>query len=232
MSFSNHFTFSFFSKKSLLLFLQVILTSFVFGYISNGYDSLSVPLLQQDGSYILVNKTSKRVINNNAFEFIGRFHEGIAFYEKGGKYGFIHESGKVITDAKYNEVGNFHEGFARVSSKNKFGFINAVGGVLTQEIFDNCGDFQEGLACVKLGKKWGYIDIKGKVSIDFLYDDAGNFKEGLANVKIGNLWGYINKSGVMLSDGTSNFQWKSGGSSSLINFKKEGNGDSWTKTAR
>lgn len=170
-------------KSTVLLCISLLNVNFLFSYFSNSYNSLSVPFIQQDGSYILVNKTSKRVVSSVPFEFIGKFYNGIAFYEKGGKYGFISELGKIIIPAKYNAAGNFHEGFARVSSKNKFGFVNVNGESICEEIYDDCGDFKDGAVCVKQGKKWGFIDKTYNFSIVNQYDQVQSISNGLAKVE-------------------------------------------------
>jgi hypothetical protein len=141
--------------------------------------------------------------------------------KKGGKWGFIDQTGKFVIEPKYDNVLPFQEGLAAVnegyrlvrgnadqSVPGTWGFINVKGEIIVPLQYQNVENFQEGLAKVNIGAsfrsyqgitlmggKWGFIDKTGKYIIapnDTLF---GGFSEGLCAFKIpkGSNWGYIDR---------------------------------------
>ena len=61
---------------------------------------------------------------------VGEFHEGLAKFERDGKYGYVDEKGNIAVAAKYDEAGNFSEQLAAVVVDRKSFFIDGAGRVV------------------------------------------------------------------------------------------------------
>ncbi len=86
----------------------------------------------------------KEVLELKKYNYIGGFHEGLAWFYLNGKYGFINKEGKeVLESKKYDGVRDFHEGLAIIRVNDKYGLINKNGEEITDicfeciEIFDD-----------------------------------------------------------------------------------------------
>ena len=137
----------------------------------------------------------KEVLELKKYNYIGDFHEGLAWFWVNDKYGFINKEGKEVVKAKYDDVGDFHEGLARFCLNDKYGFINKEGKETVKAKYDNLGDFHEGLAWFWVNDKYGFINKEGKEVVKAKYDDVGDFHEGLARFRLNGKYGFINKEG-------------------------------------
>lgn len=118
--------------------------------------------------------------------------------KKGGKYGYINESGGIVIEPRFDKANDFSEGLARVSVNGRYGYIDESGNIAIEARFNFVGNFSEGLASVWTSGKNGYIDRTGALVIAARFDGAGNFSEGLARVNIGRNAGFINRAGQMV----------------------------------
>lgn len=100
---------------------------------------------------------------------------------KGGKYGFIDNSGKMVIEPKFLYATRFIEDLALViDEKKKTGFIDRQGKYVIESKYDGGVPFSEGYATVRVRDKAGVIDKSGKVVIEPAFDRIGRFHDGLA----------------------------------------------------
>ena len=102
--------------------------------------------------------------------------------QKGGKFGFINESGKEVVPPIYDKVGNFNEvtkDWALVEAGGLKGFINREGYVVVPVNYTEIGKFdsiQKDWAVVKDNRnKMGFIDKSGKEIIAVSFDNVEAF---------------------------------------------------------
>lgn len=133
---------------------------------SEGFLSFSKRVKEKAG-YI---DTAGKVVIAPQFDYVERFHEGLAKVRMNDKWGFINSSGDVVFDIKF------------LNGRNKAEMA--------------IGDFAEGLVRVKgRNRKWGYIDRVGEWAIEPQFDQAEDFIGGLARV---NDYEYINRRGTVI----------------------------------
>jgi WG containing repeat len=133
------------------------------------------------------------------FEAMYPFREKLARVVKGGKVGFIDETGNWAIPPQFqwdkgndwqqtsydDGMLNFHEGAAVVQVGEKYRFINKAGKFITGD-FDSVDVFNRGAAIVSLNGKYGLIDKQGKFIIQPQFAEApgGEFGRGGMLVKI------------------------------------------------
>jgi hypothetical protein len=98
------------------------------------------------------------------------YADGIAEVSKGGKYGFIDQSGKEVVPVKYDAVSPFVGEVAKVKLNNKFGFVNKTGAEVVVPKYDKIYNFSRGIAKIEINGKFGFVNEKGKEIIAPLYD--------------------------------------------------------------
>ena len=176
-------------KRRVLSFTLALF--FVFAYFLN-----SIPIAK-------ALSVTAEVIVPPKYDFVRYFHEGMAAVNvgggigiqrtlRGGKWGFIDNTGKEVVPPIYGWVGDFQEGLAIVTVEEfpngKYGFINKQGEVVIPLIYAAAESFQEGIACVAIGesseRKYGYIDKTGREIIPLKYSLATSFVDGFAKVEI------------------------------------------------
>lgn len=136
----------------------------------------------------------------NKYEFVGDFHEGLAYVAKDEKVsGYIDALGREVIPLMYDYNmqidSDFKDGLALVWKNGKFGYIDRDNKMVIPIVYDDLREFSEGVASAKLNGKWGAIDRNNQTVIPFEYDWVGPFSEGLAEVK-------LNVPGSKDSDGT------------------------------
>lgn len=134
--------------------------------------------------------------NNNT----GSFHDGLACFEKNGKFGYVNTEGDIVIEPSYDFAYDFSEGLAMVADMDKCGFINMKNELVIPMIYDHYPEesylyqgFSNGLAVVCADGKYGYIDTQGNYRIPPKFGYAERFCEGLALVCEDGLWGYIDE---------------------------------------
>ena len=153
------------------------------------------------------------------FEVVGEFSEGLARFERDGRWGYIDQSGNIIIQPVFPWAEEFHEGLAHVQVTGtvlgydgRWGYIDKSGAVVIpptsrRMMGDDDGEesaFHKGLAMVeiwddKVPPRKGFIDRTGKVVIPAHFTYAYPFLEGLAaatEAEDGDSgWGFIDKNG-------------------------------------
>lgn len=122
--------------------------------------------------------------------------------QKGGKYGYIDNTGKMVIEPIYYSATRFSDGLAMVvveKSPNRFlvGYIDKTGKIVVEPQFEGGAPFFEGLAMIKKNKKAGVINTKGEIVIEPKFERIGRFHDGLAAAVINR----ETKAGQVISDG-------------------------------
>ncbi len=139
------------------------------------------------------------VVIEPVYESIGDFVDGLAFAQKGDKYGYINNEDDTIISFKFEEAKNFSDGIAAVKIRDKWGFIDKNGEIVIEPKFDDVQYYTNSYALVKLYDKYGCIDKSGKFLTDPIYDNiAWGSGEGLIAVRLNGKWGYIDENGVLV----------------------------------
>jgi hypothetical protein len=169
------------------------------------------------------------------FEAVGDFSDGLARFERDGRWGYIDPSANIVIQPIFPWAEDFHEGLARVQVTGtvlgydgRWGYIDKSGTVVIPPTFqrmmsDDDGEesaFHDGLAMVeasddKIPPPKGFIDRTGKLVIPARFTYAYPFSEGLAAVTEAqdgeSGWGFIDKGGNWAIpprfDWASNFQF-------------------------
>ena len=133
------------------------------------------------------------------FDEVQEFHEGLASFKKGNKWGVIDKKGNVVVEPIYDGYGYglcFQEGMAAVSKDGWkiYGFINSVGELSIPFSYDDVRPFSNGCAAVKKEEKWGFVNKEGQLIIPCKYESVEDFSEGYANVEKNGKWGFIDQS--------------------------------------
>ena len=90
------------------------------------------------------------------------FSEGLARFEKDGRFGFFDQWGRVAIEPRFDFARPFSEGLAAVCA--------------------GCRKESAGEHWSMQGGKWGYIEKSGKVAIPLGWDEATSFEGGRARV--------------------------------------------------
>lgn len=160
--------------------------------------------------YTLLDLNGIRITNRD-YDFISKFYQGFACFERNIKRGILSISGEevIATDYGMNSLVSLtplHEyidyGIVRVYNNGKWGLLNKKGEIIVPFYYDNMGDFIDGISVVKVDKKYGAIDTNGKivVPIDFYVQDfVPKFSGGRLGIRkrtnAGIKAGYIDKEG-------------------------------------
>lgn len=101
------------------------------------------------------------------FEGLSPFFEGLAYFRREGKYGFVNKQGRMVIAPQFDLVGYFSEGVASVliekeqSLEGGWGYVNTKGEIVLTPRFDWAWEFSEGRALVAVGDRVGYVDRAG-----------------------------------------------------------------------
>lgn len=126
---------------------------------------------------------------------------------KGGKIGFIDNTGKLVVPPIFEDSylvagGAFSEGMALITvdvdGKKKYGYIDRTGKVAIPAQYDDANKFSEGLAAVGRDGRHGFIDKAGTEVLPLQYTSASSFSEGLAGICTGMGCGFIDKAGTLI----------------------------------
>lgn len=137
-------------------------------------------------------------LNDNTYEDIQPFSEGLAAAKVNGKWGFINTSGESVIKPQFDFVSTFKDGLCDIQVNDKWGLVTAGGIVVVAPSYEERIQVGGGFIVVKdANGKWGYIDKYGNTLAGYNYETAKAFNEGLAAVNTGGKWGYINQQGNM-----------------------------------
>lgn len=90
------------------------------------------------------------------------FMEGLAYFYKDGKYGFMHHTGTPQFYLDCDSVSAFVEGLAYICVDGKYGYIDKTGKTVIESVYNDAEYFEDGLAQVVKDSKRGIIDQTGR----------------------------------------------------------------------
>ena len=112
---------------------------------------------------------------------VSDYREGLAVYERNGKFGYIDLAGHVIIPAQYDIAKNFRNGMAYVNKNGKWGYIDTLGKIVIpiqyDYIYGYVWDFGKQYAIVESNGKRGYISTTGEIVLPIEYD---SIRDGIA----------------------------------------------------
>ncbi len=139
------------------------------------------------------------VVIEPLYESIGDFVDGLAFAQRGDKFGYINKENNTIIPFIYEKAQNFSNGLAGAMIGGKWGFIDKNGETIIEPRFEDIHKFVNGYAFVKINDKFGCIDRFGRFVTEPIYDAIGwGFSEGLLSVKLNRKWGYSDEKGILV----------------------------------
>ena len=132
---------------------------------------------------------------------VSDYADGMAVYERNGKFGYLDSTGRVAIPARYEVAKDFHDGMAYVSEGGKWGYIDKKGTVVIPIEYDYIYGYvwEYGLeyAVVEQNGKRGYISRTGELKVNPEYDEVPcglyPFKESDAPLFKGEKMGLINQ---------------------------------------
>lgn len=171
-----------------------------------------------DSQWCYFDRAGKCVIDLRAKDLAAAwpFHEGMAKFKQGDKYGFLDREGHVAIPAKHDDAWFFSEGMVAVKLGERWGFLDKTGKEVIPFRYADAEPFFDGLAGVHIGGsvrgrfdsdgetiryvmdggRGGYIDRAGRVVIEPDFDWTDGFVGGFAKVNVGgtlgedgNVWG-------------------------------------------
>ena len=95
------------------------------------------------------------------YDFIGLYHNGLAYVRLDDKYGFINREGEIVIPLEYEYAHDFIEGLAAVRLNGKWGFIDTVGNRVIPFKYDDVGDFKNGKVDVIMNGEHFVINKNG-----------------------------------------------------------------------
>lgn len=162
-------------------------------------------ITKDDNMDFRITKEFADAINQQQFDEVCNFSEGLAAVCKYDKWGYIDKKGEVVIPMIYPSKADFHDGLALHAfafQDTYYSFvIDTIGRLLSFTHYKDLRwfltSFSEGLHPVwdLISNKRGYVNKSLETVIPYEYDRANDFHDGLATVKKGDLWGIIDKKG-------------------------------------
>jgi|GEM_PF-6202820 len=147
-----------------------------------------------------VSYETQEIVIPPKYESVGEFHEGMAVFQKGQRFGYLDAKGNEIIKAKYKSAGAFYGGYASVKLKKNFIIINLKGEKVNR-VFRGCGGSD---LIINYGKqfnlngKYGYIaccppsDTLLKPRYDYIQSlKAHQYDDQKFIARIDSVWGIV-----------------------------------------
>ena len=175
----------------------------IFRFASNGLapvcssppEQFSYGVIDRDGNDVI----PVLPVVHPAYECIGSFSGGLAYFKRADKYGFIDESGNVAIQPFFDQAGTFDRaGMAVIGTGGRYALVSREGKLMTEFRYDRIWGFRGGeeLTLFRRNGNYGYLDRAGNEAIPPVFSRAGFFSaNGLAPCELNGKYGYIDKTG-------------------------------------
>ncbi|GAB2821988.1 WG repeat-containing protein [Ferruginibacter profundus] len=166
------------------------------GVMSKGYLRL-----YKDGLAMIYNIKTKNFCDNK-YEIMGQFfYDGVAFFKRNGKYGFIDTTFKEIIPPEYELVTDvFLDGLARVKKDGMLGYINKKNEAVIPIGFDTEYDHKSGVILLRKRILYYLFSTSGELITELPKDlkVTDGFYNGLARFTKGLNYGFIDQKGKVI----------------------------------
>ncbi len=130
---------------------------------------------------------------------VSKFHEGIAWVNKGDLYGYIDTNLAEITLFQFTDVSAFQNGYAVVSLDSLFGYINRMGEMESTMHYLEALPMQHGLAAVRDSMGWTMLDTSFRpISIQRFDIPPKALSDDFIIVSRNGSWGVTNRKGEII----------------------------------
>lgn len=112
-------------------------------------------------------------ISPTVFEWLGDFHDDVAVFSMGGKFGIARRDGSIVVPARYDLMkrdGGFFLAALVLGTKQSWSLIDKTGKVLTGKGYETIHPYSGRIFPVVNRNYWGAIDATGKEVIACAYD--------------------------------------------------------------
>lgn len=134
------------------------------------------------GRYIFIDAEGK-AINQQQYEEVKSFSDGVACVKTAGKWGVINKAGEMIIPAQFTNISPFSKGICMVAKDNDYYLVDKKGERVNNTTYTDAGAPQNGFIQVKKGDKAGIIDYSSKLIIPIEYSYTYLPTEGLSWVQ-------------------------------------------------
>ena len=125
----------------------------------------------QNGKQSVIDTQGNKVFDlSDDILFVNEFHNGLAAFNRDGKYGFLNTDGTVFIEAQYDYASDFSEGVA----------VTVVG-----------GEWMESDGIAITGGVWKYIDTSGTAVPQPEFESSYGFHDGLSVCRAGGELRYL-----------------------------------------
>ncbi|WP_426983613.1 SEL1-like repeat protein [Brevibacillus borstelensis] len=134
-----------------------------------------VEIYEENGLWGLKDKDGKVLLQPQFDEFYGFGPEDLAVVSQGGKFGYVHKSGRIAIPLVWEDAYDFEYGTTSsiVKRNGQFGLIDPNGNTVVPAQYEALESLDySGLFTAKKDGKWGVVDQSGSTVIDFEYDEA------------------------------------------------------------
>ena len=155
----------------------------------NGYATIC-----QCGKWGIINLRTHNIIFVNNVSYIGCLNDGLFRFNrdgvfddkshkvKGGKWGYINESGEIAIEAVYDDAKRFSEGLAPIKIDNRWGFINKDGEVIIPIEYNSVErEYTDGKCLVSDGSTNYCFNSKGillsTTEVTYYHNDSDDYYE-------------------------------------------------------
>lgn len=158
-----------------------------------------VAMVKTPTGWKYMNKQKEIFPQNNEYEAIKEFSNGMAAVRQGKFWGYVDPFGTLKIKPQFHDAEIFSNGFAAVKIGNLWGYINTNGEFIAEPQFEIAKEFSGDMALVRQDGQYFFINSAGEeVGKNSDYIIKYNFSEGLSKVIYQGKWGFIDKSGKIV----------------------------------
>lgn len=129
--------------------------------------------------FLFADKTGKS-INQELYDDVKPFSNGVACVKKTGKWGVINKTGDYVIQPEFDDISSFLNDVAIAKKGVNYFLINKNGQRVHNDNYTQAGNPENSFVQVKKGDKMGIIDLKGNIIIPFEYKYVYIPSEGIA----------------------------------------------------
>lgn len=139
-------------------------------------------------------------INQESYEDVRPFSEGLACVKKAGKWAVINKKGEYVIQPYFDNMSSFSNGVAIGQFGTLYYLIDKKGKRINDQSYTQAGAPLNGYVQVKQGDNMGIIDLTGKVIIPISYKYVYIPHDGIAWAQKDLKLGALNLSNIAVSD--------------------------------